>query len=495
MKNVIKKILELTSKHGAWFLTAPVIAFSLVGLVLENDALLMVTTLIFIVSLGIAAIGLIGIVRHMISKTLHIMNKSNLIGLIAPFILFVFVALSGGVLVEVPSEEVRIEDGNQPNQVGPIEDINTETEIPTGNERPQEVEQKNNIAEIHFINTGNSDAILIREGNKAMLIDGGDNDDEDSLVAYLRGQGVDSLEYLIATHNHADHIGGLDAVVQELEVKNVFVSNGDATTKTYKDFITAMIDKNLSPSVPLEGKKFSLGNSYFEVFNTNGGADTNEESLVILYTNGEDRLLFTGDAEAETEREILDKMVEVDLLKVGHHGSRSSTTQAFLNKVNPEIAVITVGRGNSYGHPHKEVMERLKAEGIEVHRTDECDHIIFESTGNGIKTSCEVGSYTPGQSTDNNSPSSNGTLNTSNNGANVSSSLDNKEISSSEVSQPNEVQEKPSNFNPNQEVVYWTPNGKSYHRSKSCSALAKSKTILEGTISESGKYDPCDRCY
>ncbi|MDV9679038.1 MBL fold metallo-hydrolase, partial [Clostridioides difficile] len=203
---------------------------------------------------------------------------------------------------------------------------------------------------IHFINTGNSDAILIQDGKTFTLIDGGDNDDEKLMVDYLNNQGVKDIKYLIATHSHADHLGGLDSVVKNFNIENVFVSNGSAETKSYRDFINALASKDLSPSVPLENNKFYLEDSYFEVLNTNGGDTTNEQSLVLVYTNGNDKVLFTGDAEEGTEKEILSKLDKVDLLKVAHHGSRSSSSQEFLDKVSPEYAVLLVGKGNSYGH-------------------------------------------------------------------------------------------------------------------------------------------------
>ena len=339
---------------------------------------------------------------------------------------------------------------------------------------------QNALAEIHFIDTGNSDSILIKEGKKAMLIDGADNDDEKTLVQYIKAQDVTELEYVIATHPHADHIGALDSVIQNFPIENLFVANGDAETKTYRDFIQAAMDKNLTPSVPLENQKFMLENSYFEVFNTNGGEDTNEQSLVVLYTNGEDKILLTGDAEKETEAEILSQMPEVDLLKVGHHGSHSSTTDAFLERVNPKYAIITAGVGNQYGHPHLETVEKLKNAHIEVHRTDECGDIIFQSTGSGLTTTCTPGSYERGNQTAPSKPSSS---------QNQNASKPDTQTNESTLSQSAATHSSPI------EIVYWTPKGKSYHASNACSALTKSKTILSGTLNESGKNDPCDRCY
>ena len=335
---------------------------------------------------------------------------------------------------------------------------------------------KNNV-EIHFIDTGNSDSILIKDGAKAMLIDGGDVDDDKDLVSYIQAQGVTEFEYVVASHPHADHIGGLDSVIKTFPIQYLFVANGDAETKTYREFINAAMDKGLKPSVPLEGKQFKLENSYFEVFNTNGGSTTNDQSLVLRFTNGEDTLLFTGDAEAETEEEILDQMTDVDLLKVGHHGSHSSTTDAFLEKVNPEYAVILVGSGNKYGHPHLETVQKLEKAHIEVHRSDECGDIVFISTGEGLTTNCPIGSYKRGSQTTNTSSNTNTNTN--------SNSSSNKKPTTSENIKTDSATQ----------LVYWTPKGKSYHSTKDCSALAKSKTILSGTIEESDKQDPCDRCF
>lgn len=168
-------------------------------------------------------------------------------------------------------------------------DNNKDNSATTNNKDNNATAQKTSKSSIHFIDTGNSDAILIT-GEKNVLIDGGDNDDENSLVSYLNKQGIKTLDYIIATHPDADHIGALDAVIKNIDVKNLLVANGSKDTKTYKDFITAAADKKLPPSVPIDGKKFELGNnSYMMLFNSNGGSDANEQSLVTLYVNGNDK--------------------------------------------------------------------------------------------------------------------------------------------------------------------------------------------------------------
>ena len=313
-------------------------------------------------------------------------------------------------------------------------------------------------SEIHFIDTGNSDAILIKQGNSAALIDGGDNDDEGKVVEYLKKSGIEELDYIFATHPHADHIGGLDAVINSIPVKNVYVSNGDANTKTYRDFIKAISNKGLYPSVPLLNSEFKLESSKFKVLSVANTDDLNNNSIVLEYINGKDKILLMGDAEAEIESKI--NVEDVDLLKVGHHGSHSSTTKNFLEKASPEYAVIMVGKDNRYGHPHKETMEKLKQNNIEVHRSDECGNIVVVSTGNGLKVDCKKGSYKSG--------SEKGYL-------------------------VNTKKYKNNDFK--KEIVYWTPNGSSYHTTSKCSGLRKSKNILSGTIKDSGKFDPCNICH
>ena len=328
-----------------------------------------------------------------------------------------------------------------------------------------------NQVEIHFINTGNSDSILIKDGNKAALIDGGENDDENRVVSYLRSQNVDELKYVIATHPDADHIGGLDAVVNEIKVDNVYVSNGDANTKTYADFITAMANKGLSASVPLLHSKFKLDKSEFEVLSVANQNDPNNNSIVLEYRNGKDKMLFMGDAGREIEKSL--DVSDVDLIKIGHHGSSNSSDPSFISSINPKYAVITCGENNRYNHPDKETMDILKNDNIKVYRTDECGDIVFISTGNGLKTSSEEGDYKPGESDNANSSLFNNST-PSNNSAYIESSND--------LSKDKD------------EIVYWTPNGKSYHTTKSCRALKRSKIIESGSIEESGKNDPCDFC-
>lgn len=253
--------------------------------------------------------------------------------------------------------------------------------------------------QLHFVDTGQSDCILIESDGEFMLIDGGDKDDDERVKAYLQKAGVQTLKYVVATHFHADHLGGLDTVVRDFDVEKVFVPNGDASTAVYREFIQSCIDRNLKPSVPLDDVVFELGHATFRFLNVKGGYNnTNNNSLIVELTSGETKALFTGDAEKEVEYDILDALEDIDILKVAHHGSSSSTTDAFLDRVKPEVAIIQTATGNRYGHPHVETMEKLQKRGIIVHRNDECGDIVYTITEKGYKTDCEVvGSYKNGK--------------------------------------------------------------------------------------------------
>ncbi|PHV71662.1 MBL fold hydrolase [Sporanaerobium hydrogeniformans] len=316
---------------------------------------------------------------------------------------------------------------------------------------------------LHFIDTGNSDAILIQDGKIGVLIDGGDNDDEEFVPNYIKAQGIEKLNYVIATHPDADHIGGLDGVVRNIKVERVLVSNGDADTKTYRDFISALIDKGLSPSVPLVGSTFSFGKGEFKVLSAADVKDPNERSIVLLYTYGKDKMLFMGDAGTEVEKNL--ECGPVDLIKLGHHGSSSSSSLAFLKQVTPQKAVLTVGSGNKYGHPHKEIMEHLKTLNIPVYRTDEGGTLVFESTGKGIKALQEPHSY----------------LNGSTNQSVVEGQM-NETPTPIESTIKNEALGK----------VYFTSTSKKYHSTPTCSNM---KAPIEATIKEVGKRKACQICF
>lgn len=329
----------------------------------------------FAASFVIAPIGV-----YFFNKKINLKSKHYFGGLAAIFVAtFIFAGVNTTPVDNTASNNSAIV---QKVEKDDIEEVSTTV-----------VEEEFTEATVHFINTGNSDAILILQDDKSVLIDAGDNDDEELVVNYLNNLEIKKIDYLVNTHPDADHCGGLDAVINNFEIGTFFVGNGSSDSQTYTDVINATANKGINPSVPLEESKFELtSNSYIQFFNTAGGSDSNESSLVTLFVNGEDKFLLTGDAGTETENKILSKMQDVDVLKIGHHGSKNSTTQSFLDKVNPEYAVILTGK-NSYGHPHSEVLSKLESANIEIHRSDECGDIIFKSTGEGVSTGCTEGTY------------------------------------------------------------------------------------------------------
>jgi competence protein ComEC len=250
---------------------------------------------------------------------------------------------------------------------------------------------------VHYINVGQADSILVQQGNNYMLVDAGNNEDAQVIKNYLDEQNVSELQYFVGTHKDEDHIGSADYVINSFKVGKVYFPKQTATTRTFEDFVIAVKNKGLQLTVPTVGESFKLGDATITVLAPNSATytDANDYSIVLKVQYGNTSFLLTGDAEAVSESEMLSKGLDLSatVLKVGHHGSRSSTSQNFLNKVNPKYAVISVGIGNTYGHPTQDVMDRLKAKSIPVYRTDENGTIVATSDGNNVTFSTQPGSY------------------------------------------------------------------------------------------------------
>lgn len=249
--------------------------------------------------------------------------------------------------------------------------------------------------EVHYIDVGQGDATLIKCGSHAMLIDGGNNNKGTTVQLYLKKQGVESLDYVIGTHPDADHIGGLDVIVYKYNCDTVIMPDYEKDTKTYQELVDVIHDKNMKITYPVVGEQYALGEAKFTIIAPNSnsyGGNANDYSVAILLEYGKNRFLFTGDAEEASEAEMLTNGIDIsaDVYKVAHHGSRSASTQEFLNAVHPKYAVISCGEGNSYGHPHAEVLNRLRSMGVEVFRTDEQGSIIASSDGENINWNCSA---------------------------------------------------------------------------------------------------------
>ena len=243
---------------------------------------------------------------------------------------------------------------------------------------------------LHFFDVGQGDATLVTTpAGENILIDGGPRASGQALCGYLDALGVQKLDRVIATHPHEDHIGGLVAVIPRYEIGEVVMPYYPATTKVYRDLLTAIDQKGLSITPAAQGMALDLDSQTAwqvlwppEDAESAAGDNPNNASVVLRITFGEDAVLLTGDAEKEVEAQ-LEGELNSGLLKVGHHGSSTSTSAAFLKKVAPGFAVIMVGQDNSYNHPNAKVVQRLTQAGAQVLRTDEAGTITLQSQGQG----------------------------------------------------------------------------------------------------------------
>ena len=237
--------------------------------------------------------------------------------------------------------------------------------------------------EIHFIDVGQGDAILVITPDKILLVDGGWRNS--GVEQYLNDLGIDKIDYVIGTHPHADHIGGLIAIFNRFTVGEVLDPGVTHTTVTFHDYLTAIDANNIPFTVGRRGMERHLSeNAYFEILHpANPGSHLNNASIVARVTLGSISVLLTGDAERESEQEMLQypEKLPSHILKVGHHGSRTSSTMPFLEAIQPEISIIQCGQDNPYGHPHAQAMQNLHAVGTEIYRTDVHGHIVITTDG------------------------------------------------------------------------------------------------------------------
>jgi len=242
--------------------------------------------------------------------------------------------------------------------------------------------------EVHFIDVGQGDAALLLSDKGSVLIDTGTTESGEKVAAYVSSR-TETIDYLVLSHPHEDHIGGAKAVFDSVTVKNVVMPDKTADSTSFDRLMDSIEGSDAKVIAAERGVNFSVGDADFVILSPIPGEDyeeTNDVSTVVRVTYGGTSFMFTGDAEALVEKEILEEYSDIrcDVLKVGHHGSSTSSTEAFLKAVSPDIAVISCGKDNSYGHPHFEIIKRLENIGSNIYRTDMRGTVVITSDGKNV---------------------------------------------------------------------------------------------------------------
>lgn len=302
-------------------------------------------------------------------------KNNSIIGSIIAIIIILLIAVFGGN--SQVFDDILTASANDNVNVQRIDSLDNVT-ITTGNDCISKI-SNDSYLRVYCFDVGQGDSILVVNNGKTMLIDASTNEKGSTVVNYLNELGITKIDYLVGTHPHEDHIGGLDNVINNFEIGTIYMPNVFANTKTYEDVIDAIANKNLKVTTPKAGDTFSVGNAKCEVMYIGDNSNNyNECSIVIQMEFNGVNYLFTGDADETVEKSR--SWQEVDILKVGHHGSSTSTSSEFLNQIKPKIALISAGKGNSYGHPTQSALDRLSDIGAKVYRTDEDETILITET-------------------------------------------------------------------------------------------------------------------
>ena len=244
--------------------------------------------------------------------------------------------------------------------------------------------------QFHFIDVGQGDAALIRTAEGNILIDASTGEAEDQLKAYLDSLGIRDIEYAVFTHPHEDHIGGADMVLLNYHVENVVLPDKTHTSKTFEKMMDAIEKQDCHVVRAEPDKTFKVGEVTFTILAPirDDYEEMNDHSVVLRADYGSTSVLFTGDAELISEEDMMRRygtaaggMLDCDLIKVGHHGSDTSSGKAFLEAVTPDYGVISCGKGNTYGHPLQSILKRYESHGVTLYRTDLEGNIVFVTTG------------------------------------------------------------------------------------------------------------------
>lgn len=326
---------------------------------------------------------------------------------------------------------------------------------------------------IHFIDVGQADAALVECDGHYMLIDGGNKADSDTIYTVLKNAGVSHLDIVVGTHAHEDHIGGLSGAFSYADANLTLCATKNYDSDAFEDFAENADKKGGGIVVPAVGDRYSLGSANIEILGVNSGSETNDTSIVLMITYGKTKFLFTGDAEREAEQVILASGVDLSatVLKVGHHGSDTSTTYPFLREIMPKYAVVSVGKDNSYGHPTEDTLSRLRDAEVEVYRTDLQGDIKCVSDGESVSFS-----VAKNENVDTLAPA-----------IKVETTPTQTQTDEPEV-------ESESESTPSEPMVWIPKSGSKYHSKSSCSNMKNPTQVTESEAQAEG-YTRCKKCW
>lgn len=288
-----------------------------------------------------------------------------------------------------PEPADSVQSSNSPDsEVGSSTEPFTSSNMP---DMPTPFPENSSFA-VHYIDVGQADAALVLCDGRAMLIDGGNSEDSSLIYTYLKKLSVSHLDYIVCTHAHEDHVGGLSGALNYATAGTALSPVTDYDSRVFRSFANNLAKQNVSITVPAAGQSFALGSSTVSVLGPITKADDiNNSSIILRIVYGETSFLFSGDAEREEEQDVLSAgyALESTVLKIGHHGSDSSTSYVWLRQVMPKYAVISVGSGNTYGHPTEAVLSRLRDADVKTYRTDMQGDVICTSDGRTVSFSVE----------------------------------------------------------------------------------------------------------